>query len=245
MRDVMVCLLAFKSPKKGDFYLEKALRLIEIIQIETTLPITLMTDDKKYFYNKFVHIVDCDTPSYTKKIDVCKIALRYGYTAVYIDVDTTLDFKLLEQTTFQTGFHYWWWWKGELKSYNQINDKKYFKLLESYCLKNQFQIENASLIHEGFFVLKNGEDVENFFRIYDELVPIAIQNDLELGNYPTGRGEGLLMGIALLNSKYKNNGCSSEMLLLGHKLKQDKSPDLKNLRQSITDPNLLNFKKIV
>lgn len=245
MIDKMICLLAFKSQKKDNLYLDYALKLIEKIQSETNLPITIMTDSKYYFNGKLVHVIECDQPSFTKKIDVCKMAIKYGYTAVYIDVDTTLDFKLLEKTNFQDGFHYWWWWKTELKSYNQLNDKRYFKKLQDYCESNGLVIDNAPLIHEGFFVIKKSHDIENFFRIYDELTPIAIQNDLDHGNYPTGRAEGLLIGIALSNSEYRDNGCGQEMILLGHKLNQDKSADLKHLRHSIENPDILNNKTFI
>lgn len=245
MNNLMICLLAFKSIKKGNFYLEKALNLIEILQTNTSLPITIMTDSFDYFKNKQVFILDCDEISYTKKIDVCKVVINRGYTAVYIDVDTTLDFELLEKTTFQNGFHYWWWWKNELKSYNQIIDKKYFKMLENYCIDSNIEIENAPLIHEGFFVIRKDDNIEQFFTLYEKLSRVAIDNDINYGNIPTGRGEGLLIGISLINSKFKNNGCSPEMLLLGHKLKQDKSPDLKNLRLPIDNPNFLVDKTII
>lgn len=241
----MVCLLAFSSKKKGNLYLDYAIKLIQKIQSESNLQITLMTDNREYFKNKLVHIIECFEPSYTKKIDVCKVAIKYGYTAVYVDVDTTLDFKLLEKTTFGDGFHYWWWWKTELRNYNHLKNKSYFKNIEEYCMSNGLKIEDAPLIHEGFFVIKKSNDIENFFRIYDELSPIAVENDIKRGNSPTGRGEGLLIGIALINSEFKNNGCSEEILLLGHKLSQDKSPELKHLRNTITDPNLLDKKTFI
>ena len=76
------------------------------------------------------------------------------------------------------------------------------------------------------------------------MAEIAIKNDEELNNHPTGRGEGLLMGIALINSGFVNNGCGNEMMLLGHNLQQDKSPDMKHLRHNL-DITTLDNKKIV
>lgn len=244
MIDKMICLLAFKSKTKGDLYLNYALNLIKKIQQESNLPITLMTDSKLFFKDKFVHIVEKENISYTDKIKVCEVALKYGYTAVYIDVDTTLDFKLLEQTNFSYGFHFWWWWKLEWRIYDHLTNKKYFKKLEDYCVDNNLQINDAPLIHEGFFVIKKTDKIENFLNIYENLTHVAIQNDIEHGNHPTGGGEGLLMGIALINSGFKNNGCDKEMMLLGHNLQQDKSLEMKHLRHQV-DITLLDNKKII
>jgi hypothetical protein len=240
----MICLLAFKSKTKGDLYLNYAMNLIVKIQQESNLPITLMTDDKSFFNGKLVHIIEKENISYTDKIKVCEFALKYGYTAVYIDVDTTLDFKLLEQTNFNSGFHFWWWWKLELRIYEHILNKKYFKKLEEYCINHKLSINDAPLIHEGFFVIKTGDNIEKFLTIYNELSPVVIANDIEHNNHPTGGGEGLLMGISLINSGLKNNGCSNEMILLGHNLQQDKSPEMKHLRHQL-DITLLDNKKIV
>jgi hypothetical protein len=241
----MICLLAFKSKTKGNLYLNYAINLINKIQQESNIPITLMTDDKSFFNGKLVHIIEKENISYTDKIKVCEVALKYGYTAVYIDVDTTLDFKLLEQTNFSSGFHFWWWWKLEWRIYEHISNNKYFKKLEDYCITHSLSINDAPLIHEGFFVIKTGNNIEKFLTIYNELSPVAIENDIEHNNYPTGRAEGLLMGISLINSGFMNNGCGNQMMLLGHNLQQDKSPEMKHLRHNIENVMLLNNKKII
>jgi hypothetical protein len=245
MIHVIVCLLAFKSKTKGNLYLEYAHNLIGKIQSVGNIPIILMTDDVKYFNGKAIYPINIDNPSYTDKIKVCEVAIKYGYTAVYLDVDTTLDFKLLEKIEFKEGFHFWWWWKREWMEYKDLPNKNYFKKLENYCIENGLQIDNAPLIHEGFFAIKNGDNMDKFLKIYHELSKVAIENDIELNNYPTGRGEGLLMGIALINSGFRNNGCGDEMMLLGHNLYQDKSPSLKNQWDTIQSATLLDNKKII
>lgn len=241
----VVCLFAFVSKTHGFKYLNHALRLITKIQSESNLPIIILTDSKGYFDDMGVEVLYTYNPSFTAKVTICEYALRFYDTAVYVDVDTTLDFKLLEETKFEKGFHFWWWWKVIWRAYNQLEDKSYFKTLEDYCLDKGLNIHGAQLIHEGFFVLRKDKGLKKFFKIYDELAPIAIQNDLDHKKYPTGRAEGLLIGIALANSEYKNNGCSDAMKLLGHQLHQDKSKERKNTWDSIESSNKLQTKSLI
>lgn len=243
--DKVVCLFAFVSKKHKYKYLNYALKLITKIQSESNLPIIILTDSKGYFDDMGVEVLYTFNPSFTDKVTLCEYALRFYDTAVYVDVDTTLDFKLLEQTKFEKGFHFWWWWKVIWRAYNQLEDKRYFKSLEDYCVENGLNIHGAQLIHEGFFVFRKSKGIKKFFEIYDKLAPVAIQNDLLHKKYPTGRAEGLLIGIALANSKYKSNGCSDSMKLLGHQLHQDKSKERKNMWDSIDNPNKLQKKTMI
>lgn len=238
----VICLFSFSTQKSGDKYHNYAKNLITKIKEETSIPIILLTDKPNYYdefdvdvfeYNKLV-------PSFIDKIRICNYALGKYDVAIYLDTDTTFDFKLLEDIKFSNGFHFWWWWKVNWRIYDHLENKDYFKDVEEYCIRKKLNYKNAELIHEGFFVIKKDNNLNKFFEIVYDLGIIMEKNDLKSNNIPIGRAEGLCMGISLLNSGFKNNGCSKEMMILGHNLQQHNSPEKKHLRDKIEGDILKN-----
>jgi len=218
--------------KRDDSYYNHALNLIKKLKEETDFEIYLLTDNPEIFesFNINVFKYEKDIPSYSDKLEICKIALEKHDTVLYLDVDCLIAFNLYKTLSFEPGFHYFFWWRMGWMYYEHMPKDNYFKKLEDYCRKNNYEIDKATPIHESIFLIRKSEYMDEFFDFYDKLKDLAIENDMEYGNVPTGRAEGLLMSIALMNTRFNNNRDSLQMRLIGHTFYSNKDPEMKHLR---------------
>lgn len=220
----VLCLFAFKSDKNSSSdYLKQAKTLIKRAQ-QHEINIMLMTNVPSFFSGLDIEIIEPTVPdSYCNKVRLCEIALEKYETAIYLDVDCNIDFNLFKDVNFSKGFHYSEPWSTPAgifaKSEDLIDTKegsKYFTPLKNYCADKNLKIYDAPVICERIFAF-TGKNTE-FFDVFNSIAPIAEENDKEWGNYPIGGGEGLLMGIAIINSNIINNGISEEMQKINKQL---------------------------
>lgn len=233
MKDIAICLLAFKAPLKDmnllesdadDFYLESARRLIKRINKHSTAGVYLMTNKPSYFLDleidKLVEVVETeDVLAYTDKIKICEYALTEYRTALYVDADCRFFIDMIPELTWETGFHSVGGWFTDNDTASAIKPVKYFNSIEEYCNLTNISFDKAPLINERMFAITGYKENKEFFQLYKELAEITKSNDIEIGNYPIGRGEGLAMGLSILNSNIKWNHQSDSIMKLYSTLK--------------------------
>lgn len=227
MKDIAICLLAFKAPIKDmnvleteadNFYLESAKRLIKRINKHSTAGVYLMTNLPSYFQdvqNENVEIIETeDSVAYTDKIKVCEYALYEYRTALYVDADCRFFIDMIPELSWEPGFHSVGGWFTDNDTANSIKSIKYFKSIQEHCELTGLKFDTAPLINERMFAITGRKEHKDFFQLYKELAEITKANDIEIGNYPTGRGEGLAMGLSILNSNIKWNDKSDSIMKL-------------------------------
>lgn len=230
MKDIAICLLAFKAPTRdinaleteaNDFYLESARRLIKRINKHSTAGVCLMTNIPSYFQDVYVDMLveTEDVSAYTDKIKICEYALTEYRTALYVDSDCRFFIDMIPELSWEPGFHSVGGWFTDNDTASVIKPVKYFKSIEEYCGLTGIKFDTAPLINERMFAITGLKENKEFFQLYKELAEITKSNDIDLGNYPIGRGEGLAMGLSILNTGIKWNHRSDSILKLYSTLK--------------------------
>jgi hypothetical protein len=172
--------------------------------------IFLLTNNVELFKPYNINLFDYSPEqfSFFDKLTICKIALEKFENVIYLDCDSRID--LNELKTYQviegitTSQH---WLDGELKVFYELEkyNTSYFISINDYCEKNNLKINDAPLIEERLFTLSRTKQTEDFLNLFFDLRTVFENNDIEHGNYPVGRAEGLAMGISIINSNIKHN----------------------------------------
>ncbi len=236
MKDIAICLLAFKAPTKdmnvleteaNNFYLESAKRLIKRINKHSTAGVCLMTNIPSYFQDVEVDMLveTEDVTAYTDKIKICEYALYEYRTALYVDCDCRFFIDMIPELDWEPGFHSVGGWFTDNDTADSIKSISYFKSIRDYCELTGLNFDNAPLINERMFAITGRKEHKAFFELYKELAEITKANDIQLGNYPIGRGEGLAMGLSILNSKIKWNDKSDSIMKLYSTLRHNPQND--------------------
>lgn len=231
MKDVAVCLLAFKSCiihgetiiEADDFYLEAAHRLIKRINKHKSAPVCLLTNRPEYFSNTDIYIFGLGQEwSYTDKITACRYALKSVKinTAIYVDADCRFFIDMIPELKWKPGIHTAGGWFKENNTIESVLEVPYFNRVINYCKENGLKWEGAPLINERMFAISGEVDPE-FYKVYYELSLIVKENDVDFGNYPTGRGEGLIIGLAIINSNIEWHDKSDSIMKLYSTLKHN------------------------
>lgn len=170
--------------------------------------IFVLTNQPTLFSNSTSTIVEYSPKkhSYFDKLTVCQTALKYHSKVLYIDCDSRVNYHKLNKLTPTPGLSVSESWNdGKFKTFSDMRgfQTHYFDDVIEYCEKNNLEIDAAPLFEERLFTLSKSNNLEEFFKIYENLRESFERNDERFGNYPVGRAEGLAMGIAAINTGLK------------------------------------------
>jgi hypothetical protein len=225
-----ICLFVFKSPlvkngiiekEEDNYYIDLAIKNVKTYK-SYPVDILVLTDSPEEFKDLNVIIVPYTEvdKSYTDKLLVCEIALKKYETILYVDSDITLNIDNFCEAKFNPGIYYTEDWLETPLTYQEFKNiikDDYFDHIENHCKKNNLKINDAKLIGERFFVISRDEKLNDFFKIFNCLKKEINNNDVKFNNKPLGRGEGLIIGISILNSGvplYKTNDLKQDLYFI-------------------------------
>ena len=140
------------------------------------------------------------------------MALKKYETVIYLDSDCEIDYDEIEKINFNEGITISQYWNdGKLKFFEEISHDIYFKKIIEYCNENRLNYLNSLLLEERLIIIKKCNKIDEFFELYFKLKTIIEENDEEFNNYPVGRGEGLIMGISIINTGIKCNEITEDI----------------------------------
>jgi len=233
--NLCICLLAFDCHYeiegnirlvKNDYYTDSAKRIVLNLKNHDIKNIMVMTNKPQKFNGLEIDVIEYQPINYSfaDKLTVCYEALKKYDTIIYMDSDCEIRYDEIKNLNIKEGISIrenWGWEDYRVSKFLDFKDKiktNYFENIENYCLKNNLQYNDADLIEERLITIKKTDKLNDFFNLYFKLKPIIEENDLLFKNHPIGRGEGLAMGISILNSGIKYNGISKDLekLALNH-----------------------------
>ena len=230
--NLCICLLAFDCNYqiegnirnvKNEYYTNSAKKMVLELKKHNIENIMVMTNKPFKFDNLKIDVIDYQPVKYSfaDKLTLCYEALKKYDTIIYIDSDCEIDYNKIKNLNVKKGISIienWGFPNGKASKFFELKDKletNYFTKIEKYCLENNLKYNDADLIEERLIAIKKTDNLDEFFKIYFELKPIIEENDLSFNNYPIGRGEGLAIGISILNSNIEYNGICKNLKEIG------------------------------
>jgi hypothetical protein len=159
-------------------------------------------------YNKHIF-------SYHDKMIVLKEGLKIKDIVLLLDADNEVkninNSALLENLiAIESGIypHFLWNHPADCSIENFLQGKTprvpYGLLYKEFCIENNLKTDNCSLMQESFILIKkdktNEKNIDNFFRIWEQLADFCNTQDIKRNQHILGYGEGYSIAIAALNS---------------------------------------------